>query len=159
VSKGFYRGPWVPVHGIGGLAVYFALSPFAKWPLLVFLAGAAACTVLEYVTSVILEKCFGVRCWDYATYPYTKWCHYKGRICLTFFFIFGGISLFEVYFYWAFCMRIAQILEKYILALDGVLLALFLADVIFSCSKTLRLKRDGIKVTGWAMFTDTGEAQ
>jgi uncharacterized membrane protein len=158
VSKGFFKGPWVPLQGIGGFAMHLCLAPLQRWPILVFLVGAAVCTVLECIASVFLEKCFNVRCWDYSTYPYTKWCHYKGRICLTFFFIYGTIALFLVYFYWELCMSIISSLGGAVNIISGILLALFFVDVIYTCVKMLRYKKAGIKLRGWAAFTDESKA-
>jgi uncharacterized membrane protein len=146
VNKGFFKGTYVPVHGIGGLAVYAVCSPFRAHPVLVFVLGSVLCTVVEYITAVFLERCFAVKCWDYATYPHTKWCHYKGRVSLTISLFVGVITLFLVYIYWDTAMKLMNLLGRYIWLVDAVLLAAFLVDVGFTCTKYLRYKRAGIKV-------------
>jgi uncharacterized membrane protein len=154
INKGFFKGPWVPVHGIGGFGVYVLMNPLRDYPVLVFFAGAALCTVVEYTTALFLEKCFRVKSWDYTTYPHTKWCHVQGRICLTISVFFGLITLAVVYFYWFFAMTLASFLGTWLLFVDGVLTGLFAADVCYSCGRVMHLNKAGVKITGWNVFSD-----
>lgn len=153
VNKGFFKGPYVPLQGIGGIGVYAIGVPLKASPLLVFAAGAAACTVLEYAAAIFLEKCFAVRCWDYRTYPHTRWCHFRGRIALTTSVFFGLVTLFVVYLYWDFAAGLAARMGRYIRLADAALCVLFAADVVYSCAGTLRAKKAGIKITGWNVFS------
>jgi uncharacterized membrane protein len=153
VSKGFFRGPYVPIHGICGICVYFLGSLFKAYPPLVFLAGMAVCTAAEYITALFLEKCFGVKCWDYTTYPHTKWCQFQGRICLTMSLLFGVITLFVVYVYWDTGLLLARRMGKLFWPVTGILYALALIDVIFSCAKYIRARKQGIKIRSWAAFS------
>jgi uncharacterized membrane protein len=109
--------------------------------------------------AVFLEKCFGVKCWDYTTYPHTRWCHYKGRICLTISLFFGIITLFVVYFYWGFIMNLVSRIGRYIFPVNAALAVLFLTDVVFTCTRILRAKDAGIKVKGYAVFSDVTEIE
>jgi uncharacterized membrane protein len=159
VSKGFFKGPYVPLHGIGGVCVYVLCSPFKTHPAAVFFVGMAICTTVEYFAALFLEKCFKVKCWDYRTYPHTRWCHFQGRICLTISLFFGLITLFVVYFYWDFAANIARHLGAYLWFVDGVLVLVFFADMIFSCSKVLRAKKANTKIKGWAIFSDADNVE
>jgi uncharacterized membrane protein len=159
VNKGFFRGPWVPVQGIGGFAVYFLLNPLRDRPVLVFFAGLALCTAVEYITSLFLETCFKVKSWDYRTYPHTRWCHFQGRICLTISLFFGLISLLIVYFYWAFAAGLAASLGARLPVVDVVLTGLFAADVCCSCVRVIRMNRAGIKIKGWNVFSSVKDAE
>jgi uncharacterized membrane protein len=154
VSKGFFKGPYVPLHGIGGVCVYLLCSPLKAHPAAVFFTGMAICTAVEYLAAVFLEKCFKVKCWDYRTYPHTRWCHFQGRICLTLSLFFGLITLFVVYFYWDFIANSARCLGTYLWLVDGALVAVFCADVMYTCRKVLRAKKAGTKIKGWAIFSD-----
>jgi uncharacterized membrane protein len=155
VNKGFFKGPFVPCQGIGGLGVYALGSLFKPYPLAVFLIGVIVCTLVEYCTALFLEKCFKVKCWDYTTYPHTKWCHYKGRIALTVSLFFGIVTLFVVYVYWDFIRYIARAAGRSLLVIDGVLIAAFCIDAAYSCTKMLRYKKAGVAVKGWAVFSAT----
>jgi uncharacterized membrane protein len=154
VSKGFFKGPYVPLHGIGGICVYMLCSPLRAHPAAVFFAGTIICTIVEYLGAIFLEKCFKVKCWDYKTYPHTRWCHFQGRICLTMSLIFGLITLFVVYFYWDLVANFARRLEASLWPIDGALVLIFFADVVFTCRKMLRAKKAGTKIKGWAVFSE-----
>ncbi|MDR2136451.1 MAG: putative ABC transporter permease [Treponema sp.] len=159
VNKGFFRGPWVPVQGIGGFVVYFLLNSLRGRPVLVFFAGLALCTVVEYITSLFLESCFKVRGWDYRTYPHTRWCHFQGRISLTISLVFGAMSLFIVYFYWSFAAALAASLGAWLPFVDIVLTGLFTADVCYSCARVVRMNRAGIEIKGWNVFSCVEDAE
>ena len=55
-----------------------ALGGLAQWPLLVFLAGLAIGTTIEYAVSAGLERTFGMVLWDYRDKPVNP----HGPICL-----------------------------------------------------------------------------
>jgi uncharacterized membrane protein len=155
VNKGFFTGPFVPCHAIGGIAIYWAGSLFKPHPVLVFFLGAAICTLIEYLVALFLENCFKVKCWDYRTYPHTKWCHFQGRICLTISIFFGVMTLLVVYFYHDFLVTLAGFLGVYLWPVDSALILLFLADAVFSIGKLRKAGKMGRKIRGWAVFTDT----
>jgi uncharacterized membrane protein len=155
VNKGFFSGPYTISHGIGGIGVYLACSPLKDHPLLVFLLGMALCTAVEYVMALFLEGCFRVKCWDYTTYPHTRWCHFRGRIALTTSLFFGIITLFVVYLYWDAGLTMTARLGRLLPPLDAMLAALFAADAVYNCVKLIRYKKEGIKVRNFAVFSDT----
>jgi uncharacterized membrane protein len=159
VNKGFFKGPFALSHGIGGLGVYFVGYPFRAYPALVFLAGLVVCTAVEYIMAVFLEKCFRVKCWDYTTYPHTRWCHYKGRICLTISLFFGVITLGVVYLFWDAIMALVKTLGSRVWIVDGIFIAAFSVDAVFSCAKLLRYKKAGIKMKNYAVFSDVSEIE
>jgi uncharacterized membrane protein len=145
VSKGFFKGPWVPVHGVGGFAVYAAGAPLKAYPPLVFVAGAALCTVVEYLAALLLEKAFNKRCWDYDTYPFTRWCNYKKRIALTTSLFFGLVALALVYFYWDLALGLAACIgARALLWTDALLLAIFGADGALTIAHYIKNKIAGI---------------
>jgi uncharacterized membrane protein len=153
VNKGFFKGPFVLCQAIGGAAVYAVFSPLKENPLLVFLGGMALCTLIEYLVAVFLDRCFNVKCWDYRTYPHTRWCHFQGRIALTISLFFGLITLFVVYLFWDFAIGIAEGFGRYILGFDAALIVLFLLDVFFACKKVFKAKKTGSKISGFAVFS------
>jgi uncharacterized membrane protein len=145
VSKGFFKGPWVPVHGVGGFVVYAAGAPLKAHPSLVFLAGVLLCTAVEYLAALLLEKAFNKRCWDYDTYPFTRRCNYKKRIALTTSLFFGLVALALVYFYWDAALGIAAgIGEKALPWADLLLLAIFALDGALTIAHYIKNKIAGI---------------
>jgi uncharacterized membrane protein len=156
VNKGFFRGPWVPVHGFGALMVYAVGFPLKHSPPLVFLAGVFFCTLMEYAAALILEKGFKVKCWDYETYPFTRWCHYKKRIALTTSIVFGFMTLAVVYFLWGAAGFLMSVLgPAAVRGIALVLTAAFTADVLLTGWKYLKYKSEGVSVKHSNDFSET----
>jgi uncharacterized membrane protein len=89
VNRGFLNGPFCPVYGFGGLIVVYLLGPLRGRYIALFLWGMVACTVLEYITSWLLEKLFNAKWWDYSHMRF----NINGRVCLLFSLIFGVLSV------------------------------------------------------------------
>ena len=85
INRGVYRGPYLPIYGVGGLLLCLLLQQWRKKPVLVFGLSMLLCSVLEYFTSYILEKRWGIRWWDYSGH----FLNLQGRICLAGAVIFG----------------------------------------------------------------------
>lgn len=86
VNPGFLFGPFVPIYGVAGLlilAISNILSSFSWW--FVLLVMVLMVTVLEYITSVLLELIFQVRLWDYSDEPFNL----AGRVSLKYSFYWG----------------------------------------------------------------------
>ena len=145
VSKGFFKGPYVLVHGAGAFAVYVLCAPLKAQPLAVYLVSAAACTLIEYLAALLLEKVFCIRGWDYETYPFTKWCHFRRRVALTTSLFFGLVALAVVYFYWDLGLWIMDAIGAKPVAVSAALCcAGFLVDAGLTGTKCLRNKLAGI---------------
>ena len=103
VNSGFLFGPFIPVYGFGAL-VFVVMGeivsplPFAV-QLVLFTLSA---TVLEYATSVLLEKLFGMKLWDYSNFPINDSYHINlplninGRVCLLFSLFWAGLIAFQI---------------------------------------------------------------
>lgn len=76
VNRGLLHGPWLPVYGVGGLVLL--CLPAER------LGGAlpAACALVgggvEYAASLLLERLFDQRWWDYSGWLGSL----DGRVCL-----------------------------------------------------------------------------
>ena len=68
-NRGFLYGPYCPIYGFGGVIVVF-LSPFSYSPILIFILGFILTSMLEYITSYIMEKLFDAKWWDYSHMPF-----------------------------------------------------------------------------------------
>lgn len=77
-NRGFARGPFCPIYGVGALTVYFILRPYSYNNILLFLLGSLCATTLEFLTAMLMKKIFGEIWWDYNQKPF----NYKGIICL-----------------------------------------------------------------------------
>ncbi len=94
VNAGFLTGPFVPIYGFGALAITLlgravtSLSPVAAWA-----AMLSAPTLLEYVTSWLLERLFGMALWDYRDRKFNV----HGRVCLEFSIYWAALAPVLVY--------------------------------------------------------------
>ena len=79
--RGFLLGPYCPVYGFGVVAVLIVPSN-AGTLLNLYFNAVVIVTIVEFVTSWLLEKLFGMKLWDYTKFPLIlreEWrflCHY-----------------------------------------------------------------------------------
>lgn len=93
INRGFLTGPMCPIYGTAAIVLTVLIyNPFKDKPLLVFILGIIFCDIVEYLTSLIMEKLFAARWWDY-TYEFMN---LGGRICLKHSLYWGIISVFFV---------------------------------------------------------------
>lgn len=130
INRGIYKGPYLPIYGVGGLILCLFLHSYRKKPLRVFVLSLIACSVLEYLTSYFLELQWGIRWWDYSGH----FLNINGRICLigAVIFGFGGTAL--VCLFLPLYQKIYDGLsQRWRLILMIVLLLIFAADAAY-CS-------------------------
>ena len=92
INRGFLNGPFIPIYGFGGTMIYMAVHPVEYNATYVFLTGMLVATLLEYLTSYMMEKLFHAKWWDYSNYKY----NFRGRICLVASFFWGFLSILLV---------------------------------------------------------------
>lgn len=83
LNRGFFNGPYIPLYGFGGLFILlvcqrFQAPLFSIDTIIIYFVGSIGATILEYITSLALEKILKARWWDYSNYP----LNINGRICL-----------------------------------------------------------------------------
>ncbi|MEA4816828.1 MAG: putative ABC transporter permease [Lachnospiraceae bacterium] len=89
VNRGFMSGPFCPIYGTGASLFYVFLTPMGNNYALVFICGMTLATIVEYLTSVLLELIFNAKWWDYSQRRY----NIKGRICLSISLCWGFLSI------------------------------------------------------------------
>lgn len=92
VDRGFLYGPMCPIYGWGAVAMVLVTEKIRKKKvntLEIFLIVTAIFTILEYLTSLVLELIFNLRWWDYSNY----FLNINGRVCLIFSIFFGFIGI------------------------------------------------------------------
>lgn len=77
-NRGFMKGPFCPIYGVGAVAGYLLLHPLAGDYVKLYIAGAVSATIFEFLVAKLMLKLFGEVWWDYKEKP----CNYKGIICL-----------------------------------------------------------------------------
>lgn len=129
IKRGALMGPWLPIYGAGGLMILIFLRRLAKRPALLFFCTMALCSILEYMTSWVMELTMGLRYWDYSSF----FMNLNGRICLEGALTFAIGGFIFVYIASPFLDNLlAKIQKKQKLAAAAILLLLFSADVVYS---------------------------
>ena len=90
-SRGYLIGPYIPIFGIGSILMSYVLAPYKNDLVALFVLCLTVCCLLEYFTSLVMEKIFKLRWWDYSQ----KKFNINGRVCLEYgiMFGFGGIVI------------------------------------------------------------------
>lgn len=137
VNRGFLNGPVCPVYGFGAVLVILLLQSTEKNLVALFLSGMMVTTVLEYLTSVLLEKLFHMKWWDYSQYKF----QINGRVCLLNSLMFGGLSviLMRVLHPWISGL-IARIPTSLLPWISLGILAVFAVDTVVTVRSILILK-------------------
>lgn len=137
VNRGFLIGPYCPIYGFGAIAMILYLSGYRDNILTVFLLGSIICSIIEYITSYLMEKLFKARWWDYSKNSFNL----NGRICLKNTILFGVLGVLLVYIINPFISNLIEIIPSIIVLIITIIcLLLFTADTIVSCNVTKRLR-------------------
>ncbi len=128
VNRGFLNGPYCPIYGFGALLDVVALG-WCHNPVMLFLLSAVLCCTLEYITSVVMEKLFNARWWDYYDFKFNL----NGRVCLLGAFAFGTLSILLVNFIHPFFLWITDMIYAPLFHIVCVgLLLIVIADSIIT---------------------------
>jgi len=138
VNSGFLSGPFIPIYGFGALALAALARALATahwalfWAILVMTP-----TAVEYVSSYMLEKAFGLRLWDYSKEP----LNLRGRVCLVFSIYWAILTVLTVRFVEPFLLsRIKALGEFARVYLAGALSMYFVMDTIGSSKALINFK-------------------
>ena len=137
VSRGFLVGPYCPVYGIGALAMMIFLKKYLDDPIIIFSMAVIITSIIEYLTSYIMEKAFNARWWDYTNYLF----NINGRICLINSVGFGVLGLLLLYVIEPFTVKLLNLLPNTLLIIiSSILLVIFLIDLIISFNVVFKIK-------------------
>lgn len=143
-NRGYLLGPYLPVFGFGALITTIFLLEYKSQPVTLFVLGMVYCGTLEYMTSLLLEKIFHLRWWDYSK----KKFNINGRVCLETSVLFGFGALIHVNLVCGVFFSILQSIPKYVIITVAIVLFIIMViDFIISTVETVRLKSD-IKLIG-----------
>lgn len=92
INSGFLNGPLIPIYGFGATSIVllFYNDNLSFIPL--FLSSMVVTTILEYITSYLMEKIFNARWWDYSDKPF----NINGRVYLLGALVFGSFSVIVI---------------------------------------------------------------
>lgn len=142
-NRGFLYSPICPIYGFGALLIIFTLKPLASLnyfyiPILVFIAGFLLTTILEYITSVLLELIFKMRFWDYSK----RFLNIKGRVCLRNSTMFGLLVILVIYLLDPLVISLVNYLPNIaIYIIFGVLALGLIVDIILSTIKHINISK------------------
>lgn len=136
VNSGFLSGPVIPVYGFSITAVLALLRPVANNLLWLYLGSAVIITVIEYVTSWLMEKFFHARWWDYSNVP----LNFQGRVALPISAFWGLGVVFVIKVIHPIVARFVTHLDvKYGIFAAIVMLAFFMFDFGFTLANVLSM--------------------
>lgn len=142
LNRGFCLGPYLPIYGIcclfmGGFIVKYHNDFFT-----VFVMSAVVCTIIEYLTSYILEKIFKARWWDYSNRKFNL----EGRVCLINSFYFGLGGVVFTYILNPIVLHFLDSLSPLVLKILGIsLFIIFLADLVITVKTMVEVKISTLK--------------
>lgn len=143
INRGFLYGPYCPIYGFGALLVIYPLLMVSKHPIVVFIFGMVLTSILEYITSFVMEKLFATRWWDYSTYPF----NINGRICLQNSLLFGLMALVVVYGLHPIVSRFVERIPLGFLVILLIMFTIFFViDIVNTVIVLLRRKKVFLKL-------------
>lgn len=139
VYRGFLMGPYCPVYGIGVTAVLLLVPSDSGTLLNLYFNAVVIVTIIEFITSWLLEKLFNMKLWDYTNVP----LNIDGRVAVpvSLFWGVGCLLLIKV------INPVFQgVIHSFITKTNGIgpiiLGLIFAADVITTFIFTLTTKKD-----------------
>ena len=138
-SRGYLIGPYLPIFGFGAIFLIGFLERYQDDVFALFCFSLMICCLLEYFTSLLMEKIFHLRWWDYSNQKF----NINGRICLKngFYFGLGGVLLMKYIHPWILGV-VSSFSIHFVYFLGCFLFIIMFADFIISTSITLKLKVD-----------------
>ena len=131
INRGFLKGPYIPIYGIGGMTLLFLCMPFRENGFMVYFVGLISCTLLEYFVGWLMETLFHKQFWDYSMLKIT----YKNRISLLSSQFWGLMALFMVYvLYGVVDPLIKSVDPMFIAVYDIVMTVAICVDAVISVS-------------------------
>lgn len=144
LNRGFFLGPYLPIYGICCIVMSFILNRYSNDIFALFTMSFLICSIIEYITSYLLEKIFKVRWWDYRKMKFNL----NGRVCLLNSILFGvgGVGLITlinpivngIIFY------MPNMLESII---SFTLLIVFITDLSITIKTLVDIKISSLKYT------------
>jgi len=137
INRGFLIGPYCPIYGWGCLFIIIFLDRYKDNIVTLFVMSIVICSILEYLTSYVMEKVFKTRWWDYSQ----KKFNINGRICLETMVPFGILGCLVIYLVNPFFVYLLSFIPTNILHVTAIiLLIIFVIDTIISSSVIFNLR-------------------
>ncbi|MBQ2444509.1 MAG: putative ABC transporter permease [Clostridia bacterium] len=143
-NRGFLFGTVCPIYGVGSIAAFIMLDiiklnnlPALTW-WQIFLIGLLGSAVLEYSTSLLLEKLFHAYWWDYSNMPF----NINGRICVPASIGFALVGLLIVFVIYPFFEYVSTLIMPIFIDIAAfIFLILFTVDMTLTISSLTDIQR------------------
>ncbi len=137
-DRGFLFGPLCPIYGFGALMILYLFGEYKNDILALFLISMIACSVLEFITSYVMEKLFNERWWDYSNMKF----NIEGRVCLLNSVAFGVLAVLLVHFMQPFFISVVDTIPETLhLVCSSIVLGIFLIDFTTTLVGVLKLRK------------------
>ena len=144
INRGFLIGPYCPIYGWGAVAITFFLYKYSYDKIVLFIMTIITCAILEYATSLVMEKLFKARWWDYSKRKF----NIDGRICLGTTIPFGLFGMFITYVSNPFIINSLNKVETNLLnSIAIVLLIIYVLDTIISTIVIFGFRKTALQVS------------
>ena len=138
-NRGFLIGPCCPIYGISAMSMLFILEKYKHDILILFIMGIVIASFLEYITSLLLEKIFKVRWWDYSDHL----LNIDGRVCLLNSILFGFCCILLFYILNPFTLKMISIIPKNLINYIMIFLfTIFFIDTVVSLITIYKIKKE-----------------
>ena len=136
VNRGFLIGPYCPIYGFGSL-IMLLISPYKEHLVVCFILSLFLCSILEYITSYLMEKIFKIRWWDYSHDAF----NINGRVCLRNAIAFGALGVIFTRFLnpWYFSI-IDKLSYRSLITISIIVLILTIIDIFVSFNAMCSIK-------------------
>lgn len=137
INRGFLVGPICPIYGFGVLFIILFIGTKTDDVLSVFLKAILICSILEYLTSYLMEKLFDARWWDYSKRKF----NINGRICLETMVPFGVIGCFIIYLLHPLVIKAVNFMNTFFIIFFSILfIIIFIVDFFISFKVMFKIK-------------------
>ena len=136
-NRGFAKGPFCPIYGVGAVCCYLIFSPVKGQYLKIYFLGALLATVFEYLVGRGIISLFGELWWDYKEKPF----NFQGIICLESTVAWGFYALGIVHILHGWVYALIDSLDMGLgIIIVCVLLAVALVDYCIQLGKAFHVK-------------------
>jgi len=133
INRGFLNGPICPIYGFGAIAVILVFYQRVENIGILFLGSMLLTSVVEYITSFLLEKIFHTKWWDYSNRHF----NIKGRIFLLGAVVFGAFSVLAIKFIHPLIERIVNLIPEWVLVSSSILILVILLIDLYITTRYL----------------------
>ena len=134
-NRGFLVGPYIPIFGTGAMTMILTLQKYKDDIVALFIMSMVVCLTIEYLCSLVAEKIFKLRWWNYSD----KLFNINGRICLQNGILFGigGVLIVKYVNTWIENL-ILLLPNSLMVTLSIILTIIFVSDIIFSLHTVIK---------------------